>query len=61
MPYPAAQAAYLAGLATGACPAPAEFARGWALQRRFTPRLDAATRARQYDGWRDAVRRTLSG
>ena len=54
-------AAYLAGLATGACPAPAEFARGWALQRRFTPRLDSATRARQYDGWRDAVRRTLSG
>ncbi len=54
-------AAYLAGLATGACPAPEAFAKTWALQRRFTPRMDEATRARLYTGWRDAVRRTLAG
>ena len=53
-------AGYLAGLATGVCPAPAEFARGWALQRRFTPAMAEATRAAKYAGWRDAVRRTLS-
>jgi glycerol kinase len=53
-------AAYLAGLATGACPAPEEFAQGWALQRRFHPAMDEAERDRLYDGWRDAVRRTLS-
>jgi glycerol kinase len=53
-------AAYLAGLATGACPAPAEFAATWALQRRFTPRMDAARRDALYAGWRDAVRRTLA-
>ncbi|CAH2604100.1 glycerol kinase [Rhodovastum atsumiense] len=53
-------AAYLAGFAAGVCPEPEEFARSWALQRRFVPRMDAAERDRRYDGWRDAVRRTLS-
>ncbi len=53
-------AAYLAGLATGACPGPEAFAQGWALQRRFTPRMEEATRQRLFAGWRDAVRRTLS-
>ena len=53
-------AGYLAGLTTGVCPAPAEFARGWALQRRFTPAMSEAARAAKYAGWRDAVRRTLS-
>jgi glycerol kinase len=53
-------AAYLAGLAAGVCPAPEEFARSWALQRRFEPRMEGAERARKYAGWADAVRRTLS-
>ena len=53
-------AAYLAGLATDTCPPPAEFARTWALQRRFTPRMDAAMRDSMYAGWRDAVRRTVT-
>jgi len=53
-------AAYLAGLATGACPQPEAFAQGWALQRRFNPLMAEAARARLYGGWRDAVRRTLS-
>ncbi len=53
-------AAYLAGHAAGVCPEPAEFARGWALQRRFSPGMDEPARVRRYDGWCDAVRRTLT-
>jgi glycerol kinase len=53
-------AAYLAGRAAGLCPDLAGFAAQWRLERRFTPRMDAATRAQKYDGWRDAVRRTLT-
>jgi len=53
-------AAYLAGLAVGACPHPLDFAKNWALDRRFEPRLDPARRAAAYDGWRDAVSRTLT-
>ena len=32
----------------------------WRLERRFEPRMDAATRERKWAGWRDAVRRTLT-
>ena len=53
-------AGYLAGLATGLCPAPAEFARSWALQRRFVRSMPTARREAAYAGWQDAVRRTLS-
>ncbi len=53
-------AGYLAGLATGVCPQPADFARGWALQRRFLPAMADAVRTAKYAGWQDAVRRTLS-
>jgi glycerol kinase len=52
-------AAWLAGSAAGVCPGAEEFARTWALQRRFMPNMDAAERARRYAGWQDAVRRTL--
>jgi len=51
-------AAYLAGHAAGVCPDPQTFAASWRLDRRFEPRLDAATRARKWAGWRDAIRRT---
>ncbi len=54
-------AAWLAGLAAGVCPEPAEFARSWALERRFMPQMPAEERDRRYAGWRDAVRRTRSG
>ncbi len=54
-------AAYLAGLAAGLCPSPAEFADGWRVERRFAPMMDEAQRDGLYAGWRDAVRRTLSG
>ena len=53
-------AAYLAGLGQGVCPAPEEFAKNWALQRRFVPAMDATRRETLYAGWRGAVRRTLS-
>jgi len=51
-------AAYLAGLAAGVLPDPATFAKSWALDRRFTPTLDAATRERKWSGWKRAVSRT---
>ncbi|WP_315920203.1 glycerol kinase GlpK [Mesorhizobium sp. SP-1A] len=53
-------AAWLAGSRAGAWPQAAEFARSWALDRRFEPTMDAATRDARLKGWRDAVRRTLS-
>jgi glycerol kinase len=52
--------AYLAGFAAGVCPDFAGFAAIWQRERRFAPRMDAATRARKWAGWRDAVRRTLT-
>jgi glycerol kinase len=53
-------AAYLAGRAAGICPDLAGFTDLWKLDRRFAPRMDAATRERKFAGWRDAVRRTLT-
>jgi glycerol kinase len=53
-------AAYLAGLAAGVCPEPAEFARSWKLDRRFSPGMAEAVRAKKLAGWRDAVRRARS-
>jgi glycerol kinase len=54
-------AAYLAGFAAGVCPEPDSFAKSWKRERRFEPRMDAATRARKWAGWQDAVRRTIGG
>ena len=53
-------AAWLAGMRADLYPGPAEFARSWALDRRFEPAMDAERREERYAGWRDAVRRTLS-
>jgi glycerol kinase len=53
-------AAYLAGRAAGLCPDLPGFAATWKRERRFEPQMDAATRARKWAGWRDAVARTLS-
>ncbi|WP_103256382.1 glycerol kinase GlpK [Tabrizicola aquatica] len=53
-------AAYLAGLKAGICPAPAEFQKSWALERRFTPAMDAATRDAKYARWGRAVAATMS-
>ena len=53
-------AAWLAGMKAGLYPGPAEFARSWALDRRFEPQADETRREAKYAGWLDAVRRTLS-
>jgi glycerol kinase len=53
-------AAYLAGLAAGLCPDLAGFAARWQCERRFMPRMEAATRERKWAGWKEAVARTLS-
>ncbi len=50
-------AAYLAGLATGVWRDQVELASQWALDRAFTPQMDAGQRARLYAGWRKAVER----
>jgi glycerol kinase len=52
-------AGYLAGLQSGLYPEPEVFAGSWRLEQRFTPKLDAATRQRKLQGWRDAVARTV--
>jgi glycerol kinase len=51
-------AAYLAGLVSGICAPPDEFARKQPAMQRFQPRMNPQMRAVKYDGWRDAVRRT---
>ena len=53
-------AAYLAGLQQGLLPSPDEMPAAWALDRRFTPAMDAATRQAKLAGWQQAVQRTLS-
>ncbi len=53
-------AAWLAGMKAGIYPDQAGFAKEWALDRRFEPQMDEATRARRYAGWKDAVKRTLT-
>ncbi|MGX5841137.1 glycerol kinase GlpK [Mesorhizobium sp. ArgA1] len=53
-------AAWLAGSKAGVWPKAKDFARSWALERRFKPDMDAAVRSAKLAGWRDAVRRTLT-
>ena len=40
--------AWLAGLQVGAYGPPEDFAKKWALERRFTPAMDTATRETRY-------------
>ena len=53
-------AAYLAGLQAGVCPAPEEFAKSWALDRRFEPAMDADDRQAKYARWGRAIQATMS-
>jgi glycerol kinase len=53
-------AAYLAGLHTGFFAEPDRFATQWHLQRRFTPRMDAAMREQKLASWTSAVHRLLN-
>ena len=53
-------AAWLAASRAGLWPGQQEFARKWALDRKFNSRMDLDERKRLIKGWKDAVRRTLS-
>ncbi len=53
-------AAWLAGQRAGLWPGQAGFARTWARDTRFKPKMKANERARKLAGWADAVGRTLS-
>ncbi|MEO5952341.1 MAG: glycerol kinase GlpK [Chloroflexia bacterium] len=52
-------AAYLAGLAVGYWQDTNEVTQNWALDRRFTPDMEEASRAKLYKGWKKAVQRAL--
>lgn len=53
-------AAYLAGLRAGIYPEPQDFASQWKRNKQFLPSLSEDIRHRKYEGWKDAVRRTLT-
>jgi glycerol kinase len=52
-------AAFLAGMQAGICPGPEEFAKNWALERRFTPAMESDQRASKYARWGRAVAATM--
>ena len=53
-------AAWLAGMAAGVYPDQEEFARTWALERRFEPSMTNDVRAAKASAWKRAVEATLS-
>ena len=52
-------AAYLAGLQRGLCPEPADFAKSWALSRRFEPAMAKGEADAKYARWHRAVEATM--
>ena len=52
--------AWLAGSKAEVYPDQDTFAKKWALERRFKTQMPSKDRDTLYDGWRDAVRRTLT-
>jgi glycerol kinase len=52
-------AAYLAGLAVGYWQGLDDVKNNWALDREFSPAMDAAVREKLYAGWKKAVTRSL--
>jgi glycerol kinase len=53
-------AAYLAGLQSGLCPPPGQFAATWKSGKRFCPKMPAALREEKYAGWQRAMRKLLA-
>ena len=53
-------AAYLAGLAVGFWQDKDEVKKNWAVDREFTPSMDAARREDELDGWQKAVKAVIS-
>jgi len=52
--------AFLAGMHAGVCGGPDDFAKSWALDRRFTPAMAAETRDAKYARWGRAVAATMA-
>ena len=50
-------AAFLAGLTVGAWSSPEAIQKSWALETRFTPQMDDASRAFHLSRWHEAVAR----
>ena len=53
-------AAWLAGMRAGVWPGMEEFAKGWAIERQFTPTMTADARASRYERWKRAVQATIA-
>ncbi len=53
-------AAWLAGAEAGVCPDAEGFAQAWALERRFSPAMDATMREAKYARWQRAVAATMA-
>ena len=53
-------AAFLAGMQAGVTGGPEDFAKSWALDRRFTPQMAADIRDARYARWGKAVAATMS-
>ncbi|MEM6887966.1 MAG: glycerol kinase GlpK [Pseudomonadota bacterium] len=53
-------AAWLAGQRAGLYPDKAAFAKGWAVERTFSPAMESAVRDERYAAWKRAVEATLS-
>ncbi|MCF6303942.1 MAG: glycerol kinase GlpK [Rhodobacteraceae bacterium] len=53
-------AAWLAGMRAGIYPDQAGFAKSWALQTRFVPKMAKPEQKTRYDAWQRAVRATLA-
>ena len=53
-------AAWLAGMEAGVYPGPEEFAKTWALERRFEPAMEAGPREAKAAAWKRAVEATLT-
>jgi len=54
-------AAFLAGVGQGLYASIEDIRALWQPELRCTPQLEAGARSQQLQGWRDAVRRVLSG
>ena len=52
--------AWLAGMKVGFYHSKEEFTKNWVLEKRFESNMDTSTRTKLYDGWKDAVHRTLT-
>ena len=53
-------AAWLAGMRAGIYPDQEEFAKNWALEARFEPKMDEDERAQKYARWHRAVQATMA-